>query len=173
MGVHSVQISELIEAARGQTVRGPQGNEGQGAGNEAGLSRPGSVLGANSKLAQSGATNTQGGFLETNGNAVVSPAGKQGGERRAGEGACETLYGRGGGERGGGGPPPVLPAAAAGREVTPDMVQTQDKQTNPHPLLHCPTHMRYKGSLQKGYLFSDWFPPGLTPHTHIETKSRI
>ena len=167
VGVHSVQISELIEAARGQTVRGPQGNEGQGAGNEAGLSRPGSVLGANSKLAQSGATNTQGGFLETNGNAVVSPAGKQGGERRAGEGACETLYGRGGGERGGGGP------AGAGREVTPDMVQTQDKQTNPHPLLHCPTHMRYKGSLQKGYLFSDWFPPGLTPHTHIETKSRI
>ena len=96
-----MQISELIEAARGQTVRGPQGNEGQGAGNEAGLSRPGSVLGANSKLAQSGATNTQGAFLETNGNAVVSPAGKQGGERRAGEGACETLYGRGGGERGG------------------------------------------------------------------------
>ena len=96
VGVHSVQISELIEAARGQTARGPQGNEGQGAGNEAGLSRPGSVLGANSKLAQSGATDTQGGFLETNGNAVVSPAGKQGGERRAGEGACETLYGRGG-----------------------------------------------------------------------------
>ena len=104
-----MQISELIEAALGQTARGPRGNEGQGAGNEAGLSRPGSVLGANSKLAQSGATNTQGGFLETNGNAVVSPAGKQGGERRAGEGACETLYGRGGGERGGGGPPPVLP----------------------------------------------------------------